>query len=67
MVKYLIRILFMTGLGLLAVTACAPAAAPSPPQSSGVVGDEGGLYPLQDLSLVAATGRPQFLHSYADW
>lgn len=32
-----------------------------------VVGEEGSLYPPQDLSLVSTTGRPQFLNSYADW
>jgi thiol:disulfide interchange protein len=25
------------------------------------------MYPPQDLSLVASTGRPQLLNSYADW
>lgn len=32
-----------------------------------IVGEEGGLYPPQDISLVASTGHPQFLDSYADW
>lgn len=32
-----------------------------------VVGEEGGLYPPQDLALVSSTGRPQLLNSYADW
>jgi thiol-disulfide isomerase/thioredoxin len=34
---------------------------------SEVVGYEDGLYPPQDLSLIANTGHPQFIHSYADW
>ncbi len=32
-----------------------------------VVGEEGGLYPPQDLAVVSSTGRPQLLNSYADW
>jgi hypothetical protein len=32
-----------------------------------LVGYEGGLYPPQNLALLASTGRPQFIHSYADW
>lgn len=42
----------------------APSSAVKAPQ---IVGEEGGLYPPQDLALVASTGRPQFLDSYADW
>lgn len=32
-----------------------------------IVGEVGGLYPPQDLSVVSNTGRPQLLNSYADW
>src|SRR4051812_24653983 len=32
-----------------------------------VVGKTDSIYPPQDLSLVASTGRPQLLNSYADW
>lgn len=38
----------------------------SVPESQ-MVGYEGGLYPPQNLALIASTGRPQFIHSYADW
>ena len=49
-----------------------PTAASEATQSTSVrvpqmVGAEGGLYPPQDISLVASTGKPQFLDSYADW
>lgn len=57
-------------LGLVTLAACAPAAPPTPTSSAenNVVGSgEGGLYAPQDLSLVSTTGRPQFIHSYADW
>lgn len=39
----------------------------TPAQESQIVGYEGGLYPPQNLALIASTGRPQFIHSYADW
>ncbi len=54
---------------IISVAACAPAALPTPTSSAenNVVGNEGGLYAPQDLSLVSTTGRPQFIHSYADW
>jgi thiol:disulfide interchange protein len=54
---------------IMSVGACAPAASPTPTSSAGtnVVGSEDGLYAPQDLSLVSNTGRPQFIHSYADW
>lgn len=63
----LLRFALLIGLGLLA--ACAPAAMTptAAPDDSQVVGTEGGLYPLQDLALISSTGRPQFIHSYADW
>jgi thiol-disulfide isomerase/thioredoxin len=59
-------------LAALIITACAPTATTTPPPESAsvntdVVGSEGGLYPPQDLALVSSTGRPQFIHSYADW
>lgn len=30
-------------------------------------GDEGGLYPAQDISLIAQTGHLQFINVYANW
>lgn len=32
-----------------------------------LVGKDDSMYPPQDLSLVANTGRPQLINSYADW
>lgn len=32
-----------------------------------ISGSEGGLYPPQDLSIIAATNRVQFLNVYANW
>lgn len=32
-----------------------------------ISGSEGGLYPVQDLSVIAATNRVQFLNVYANW
>ncbi|MCA0458456.1 MAG: redoxin domain-containing protein [Chloroflexi bacterium] len=53
------------------LTAVPETTAESTPQVSAgqpkVVGEEGSLYPPQDLSLVSTTGRPQILNSYADW
>lgn len=67
----LLRLLFLAFLGCLALAACAPntgnLASGAPASSKQIVGSEGGLYAPQDLSLVANTGRPQFLDSYADW
>ena len=34
---------------------------------SQIVGKADSMYPPQDLSLVASTGRPQLLNAYADW
>jgi thiol-disulfide isomerase/thioredoxin len=64
-VKFLVPLIV-----ILLLVACSPAAGPIPVDngaSGSVVGSEGGLYPPQDLSLIASTGRPQFIHSYADW
>jgi thiol:disulfide interchange protein len=49
-----------------------PTAAPETTQSSAarvpqLVGKDDSMYPPQDLSLVANTGRPQLINSYADW
>src|SRR4051812_17212476 len=49
-----------------------PTAAPETTQSPAVrlpqiVGKDTSMYPPQDLSLVANTGRPQLINSYADW
>jgi hypothetical protein len=83
--KTLFRLLILSILGWLALSACSPVnnlAAGGAAKDTGttgrvvplgevkapqIVGEEGGLYPPQDLSLVANTGRPQFLDSYADW
>ncbi|MBL8165354.1 MAG: hypothetical protein JNJ61_25450 [Anaerolineae bacterium] len=66
------RLLFFALLGALALAACAPAASVPAPSGAAdakqnVVGNEGGLHPPQDLALISTTGRPQFIHSYADW
>jgi thiol-disulfide isomerase/thioredoxin len=61
---------FVPLIAVILMAACSPATAPTPVESaadSPVVNSEGGLYPPQDLSLIANTGRPQFIHSYADW
>jgi hypothetical protein len=74
-VKNLLRFVILTLLGLLAV-ACAPATAPTPTvapandppageaQASGSTVKRGVS---EDITLVASTGRPQFLDSYATW
>lgn len=68
--KLLIRLLVTALLGMLA-TACATAA-----QQNVTVAPATGIerpasveraYSPSDASLVASTGRPQFLDSYADW
>lgn len=71
MIVKTVLVVFLAAL-LGALTACAPAASvptPSAAQSGkpNLVGSEGGLHPPQDLALISATGRPQFIHSYADW
>lgn len=71
-VKTAFHVFLAALLGALALAACAPAASvptPSAAQSGkpNLVGSEGGLHPPQDLALISATGRPQFIHSYADW
>lgn len=70
--KTLLRLCILTVLGWLSLSACSPAAAPptSVVPVNSIPSDSttfDGLYPAQDLALVAATGRPQFLNSYADW
>jgi thiol:disulfide interchange protein len=67
--KKLVYMLLLIATTLLLVSACAPAATLPQPRSAApnVVGSEDSMYPPQDLSLVANTGRPQFIHSYADW
>ncbi|MBZ0280880.1 MAG: hypothetical protein K8L97_09070 [Anaerolineae bacterium] len=59
--KIVFKTVFLALVGLLALAACAPSATAPAGESTG------GLYPPQDLSLVANTGKPQFLDSYADW
>jgi thiol:disulfide interchange protein len=49
-----------------------PTVAPETTQSPAarvpqIVGKDTSMYPPQNLSLVASTGRPQLLNSYADW
>ncbi len=68
--KWVFRLLLCL-VGAAALSACAPATSVSPTMLS-AAGDAAeasyeGLHPPQDLSLVAATGRPQFIVSYADW
>ena len=66
--RILFRLWLLSMVGWLALTACSPSAGNlAVGGGSKVVGQEGGLYPPQDLSLVANTGRPQLLDSYADW
>lgn len=81
-VKTLLRLLMLSILGWLTLSACSPSAAPptsAPPtrapqtptgvesSTPGATATFDGLYPPQDLSLVANTGRPQLLNSYANW
>ncbi len=58
--------LFAILLTLIWMPACSdgPETAGIPPVISG---REGGLYPPQDLSIIAATNRVQFLNVYANW
>ena len=82
MLKTFLRLLFVVMAGMLAacasaaITPTAPPAAttPLPPDDKGsaqaatpVMGMGGRLYAAQDLSIIANTGRPQFLNAYADW
>ncbi|HUN09793.1 MAG TPA: hypothetical protein PLQ56_24530 [Aggregatilineales bacterium] len=82
MLKTFLRLLFVVMAGMLAacasaaITPTAPPAAttPLPPDDTGsaqaatpVMGMGGRLYAAQDLSIIANTGRPQFLNAYADW
>lgn len=82
MLKTFLRLLFVVMAGMLAacasaaITPTAPTAAttPLPPDDTGsaqaatpVMGMGGRLYAAQDLSIIANTGRPQFLNAYADW
>jgi hypothetical protein len=82
MLKTFLRLLFVVMAGMLAacasaaITPTAPSAAttPLPPDDTGsaqaatpVMGMGGRLYAAQDLSIIANTGRPQFLNAYADW
>ena len=54
-----------TLLILLLLPACSsPERTPFPTIISGT---EGGLYPPEDLSIIAATNRVQFLNVYANW
>lgn len=82
MLKIVLRLLLVMITGLLAACASA-AVTPTPPASqttalppddtgssqvvTPVMGMGGKLYAAQDLSIIAATGRPQFLNAYADW
>jgi len=68
--KLILRILFLILLAFVAA-ACASSTTPTaqpeaastvPPQATS---DQG--YVPSDVSMVANTGRPQFLDSYADW
>ena len=58
--------LFAALIILLLLPACSSGqdAAPLP---AAISGTEGGLYPVQDLSIIAATNRVQFLNVYANW
>ncbi len=71
--KFIFRILFLSFLAVVAA-ACATTTSPTPtaqpdaavaPTEASVTSDQG--YVPSDLSMVANTGRPQFLDSYADW
>lgn len=68
--RLILRILFLTLLAMVAA-ACAttaPTAQPeatSAPTQAAVTNAQG--YVPSDVSIVANTGRPQFLDSYADW
>lgn len=55
-------------IGLLAM-ACAPAptAAPTPLPTEAAPEAAASTHPTEDISLVGATGRPQFLDSFAHW
>ncbi len=81
-VKRAIYLFLLSLLGVLTLGACAPATqqlaqggqekATPPPESAAppvamVVGRDSDMYPPQDLSLIASTGRPQFINAYANW
>jgi hypothetical protein len=68
------RLLYLLCFTLLSVIigACAPAAnAPAGSSAAKPASDipvrTGSMYPQQDLTIIAKTGRPQFVNAYADW
>jgi hypothetical protein len=81
--KILLRLLLVMVAGVLAACASAAVTPTAPPavgstalapddtgsvqSAAPVMGLGGRLYPAQDLSIIAATGRPQFVNAYADW
>ena len=83
MLKTVFRCLLVMIAGFLAACASSAVITPTaptnlttalPPDDTGsaqaatpVMGMGGRLYAAQDLSIIAATGRPQFLNAYADW
>lgn len=71
--KTILSLIFVALLGGLAA-ACAPASpTPAPPTSTPAAAPAAAptlpaiRVPSEDLSLIAATGRPQFLNSFARW
>lgn len=54
-----LRVVVLAMVSLSALAACAPAANTSVESESSAI--------LEDVSLVANTGKPQLLDSFADW
>lgn len=65
--KLALRILLGMVIALIATACASPNAAQTSGASSGAAESADRPYTPSDASLVANTGRAQFLDSYADW
>jgi thiol:disulfide interchange protein len=73
-VKFIFRILFLSAVALVAAACASTSATPTRETAPTVTPDitpdqdvSDQAYAPSDVSLVANTGKPQFLDSYADW
>lgn len=70
--KFFLKLMGAGLVGLLALTACGPTAAeptaaPPAPVAVETPATEAPALDPTDVTLVANTGRPQFLNSFATW